>query len=76
MAREIIFHETDLGAKPVEEFLDSVEPAARAKVVRTLELVRDLPVVPSKILAKDEWCPKTSGKCARNMPGTFTACSR
>ena len=52
MAREIIFHETDLGAKPVEEFLDSVEPAARAKVVRTLELVRDLPVVPSKFWQK------------------------
>lgn len=50
--REIIFYETDLGDKPVAEFLDNLEPAARAKVVRTLELVRTLPFVPSKFWQK------------------------
>ena len=52
MQRDIIFYETDFGDKPVEEFLASLEPAARAKVVRTLELVRNLPVVPSKFWQK------------------------
>ena len=50
--REIIFYATDFGNKPVEEFLASLEPAPRAKVVRTLELLRTLPIVPSKFWQK------------------------
>ena len=38
--REIIFYESDLGDKPVEEFVASLDAAVRAKVVRTLELLR------------------------------------
>jgi hypothetical protein len=50
--REIIFFENDLGDKPVEEFLSALESAARAKVVRTLELMRTLPFVPAKFWQK------------------------
>lgn len=50
--REIIFYQTDFGSKPVEEFLATLEPAPRAKVVRTLELLRTLPFVPSKFWQK------------------------
>ena len=50
--REIIFYQTDFGDKPVEEFLLSLEPAPRAKVVRNLELLRTLPFVPSKFWQK------------------------
>src|SRR6266496_899365 len=50
--REIIFYETDFGKKPVDEFLGSLEPAPRAKVVRTLELLRTQPIVPSKFWKK------------------------
>ena len=50
--RDIIFYETDFGDKPVEDFLAVLEPAARAKVVRTMELLRTLPIVPSKFWKK------------------------
>ncbi len=50
--REIIFYETDSGDKPVEEFLSGMQPAVRAKLVRTLELLRTLPVVPAKFWQK------------------------
>jgi len=50
--RQIIFYETDFGNKPVEEFFAELNPAARAKVVRNLELVRTLPIVPSKFWRK------------------------
>jgi phage-related protein len=50
--REIIFFKTDFGNKPVEEFLTNLEPAARAKVVRTLELLREQQIVPSKFWKK------------------------
>ena len=50
--REIVFFQTDFGDKPVEEFLASLEPAPRAKVVRTLELLRSQPVVPVKFWKK------------------------
>ncbi len=52
MRREVIFYETDFGDKPVEKFLANLDSAGRAKVVRTLELVRNLPVVPSKFWQK------------------------
>ena len=50
--REIIFYATEAGVKPAEDFLVSLEPAPRAKVVRTLELLRTLPFVPSKFWKK------------------------
>jgi len=50
--REIIFYETDFGDKPAEEFLGLLEPAPRAKVVWTLELLRTQPFVPSKFWKK------------------------
>jgi len=50
--REIIFYETDFGNKAVEEFLQTLDPAPRAKVVRTLELLREQQIVPSKFWKK------------------------
>ena len=50
--REIIFYQTDFGDKPVEQFLAELDPPTRAKVVRTLELLRTQPVVPSKFWQK------------------------
>jgi hypothetical protein len=44
--REIVFFETDFGNKPVEDFLENLDPAPRAKVVRTLELLREQQIVP------------------------------
>jgi phage-related protein len=50
--REVAFYESDFGNKPVEDFLGSLEPAARAKVVRTLELLRMQQAVPAKFWKK------------------------
>jgi phage-related protein len=50
--REIIFYESDFGDKPAEDFLVSLEPAARAKVVRTLGLLREQQVVSAKFWKK------------------------
>jgi phage-related protein len=50
--REIIFYKTDLGYDPAGEFLTQLEPGARAKTVRALELLRTLPFVPSKFWKK------------------------
>ncbi len=50
--REIIFFQTDFGDKPVEDFLVELDSAARAKVVRTLELLRTQQVVPAKFWKK------------------------
>ena len=50
--REIIFYETAAGDKPVKDFLAALEPGPRAKAVRTLELLRTLPFVPSKFWKK------------------------
>lgn len=50
--REIIFYESDFGDKPVEEFLIGLEASARAKVVRSVEMLRALPVVPAKFWRK------------------------
>jgi phage-related protein len=52
MNREIIFYQTDLGDKPVEAFLASLDAAPRAKVVRTLELLRGQQIVPPKFWKK------------------------
>ena len=40
LKREILFYETDVGDRPVEEFLAGLDAAVRAKIVRTLELLR------------------------------------
>jgi len=50
--REIIFYETDFGEKPVEEFLAALDAAVRAKIVRTLELLRTQQIVPAKFWKK------------------------
>ena len=50
--REIIFYESDFGDKPVENFLIDLEASARAKVVRSLEMLRTLPIVPAKFWHK------------------------
>lgn len=50
--REIVFYQTDFGDRPVDEFLGSLEPAPRAKVVWTLEWLRTQPFVPSKFWKK------------------------
>ena len=50
--REIIFYESDFGDKPAEDFLIGLEASARAKVVRSLEMLRTLPVVPAKFWHK------------------------
>jgi phage-related protein len=50
--REIIFFETDFGNRPVQEFLAGLDSAARAKVVRTLELLRTQQIVPAKFWKK------------------------
>jgi phage-related protein len=50
--REIIFFQSDFGNRTVEEFLDDLDPAPRAKVVRTLELLREQQILPSKFWKK------------------------
>jgi phage-related protein len=50
--REIYFYESDFGNRPVEDFLTNLASAPRAKVVRTLELVREQQTVPSKFWKK------------------------
>ena len=50
--REIQFYRTDLGACPVEEFLDSLGPKQTQKVLWVLRAVRDLPRVPEQYLKK------------------------
>ncbi|MBA3962338.1 MAG: type II toxin-antitoxin system RelE/ParE family toxin [Chthoniobacterales bacterium] len=50
--REILFYQTDSGDKPVEEFLARLAPPPRAKIVRTLEMLRTMPNVPGKFWQK------------------------
>jgi phage-related protein len=50
--RHITFYETDFGDKPVEEFLASLDATVRAKIVRTLELLRTQQIVPGKFWKK------------------------
>lgn len=52
MPREIIFYLSDFGDRPVEDFLASLDAGVRAKVVRTLELLRFQPIVPAKFWKK------------------------
>ena len=69
--REIVFYQTDYGEKPVEEFLAALEPAPRAKVVWTLELLRTQPFVPSKFWQKMRGT-ENLWECGSNMRGTST----
>ena len=50
--REIIFYRTESGRSPVEEFLDTLSARQSAKVTWVLELVEDLPVVPTQYFKK------------------------
>jgi phage-related protein len=50
--REIIFYETDFGDNSVEHFLAQLDSASRAKVVRTLELLRTQQIMPAKFWKK------------------------
>ena len=50
--REILFYESDFGDRPVEEFLSQLAPPPRAKIVRTLEMLRTMRHVPSKFWQK------------------------
>jgi phage-related protein len=50
--REIVFYQTDIGDKPVEDFLAGLESAPRAKVVRNLELLRTQQFVSTKFWKK------------------------
>lgn len=50
--RDIAFYESDLGNRPVDEFLGNLDPAPRAKFVRTLELLRVQQRVPAKFWKK------------------------
>ncbi len=50
--REIIFYQTDFGDKPVADFLAELNPPTRAKVVRTLEILRSEQFVPTKFWQK------------------------
>lgn len=50
--REILFYESDFGDRPVEEFLSQLAPPPRAKIVRTLELLRTMRHVPGKFWQK------------------------
>ncbi len=38
---EIIFYEKDDGSEPAKEFLDGLDHKMRAKMIRTIELLRD-----------------------------------
>ena len=38
---EIIFYEKDDGTEPAKEFLDGLDNKMRAKMIRTIELLRD-----------------------------------
>lgn len=50
--REIVLFQTDFGDKPVEEFLAGLDAAVRAKIVRTLELLRTQQIMPAKFWKK------------------------
>ena len=52
MSREIIFYETAAGKCPIEEFLDSLTGQQTRKVAWVLELIEELPAVPSVYLKK------------------------
>jgi phage-related protein len=50
--RKIVFYETAAGKCPVEEFLDSLNPKQAQKITWTLQLIEDLPSIPSQYLKK------------------------
>ena len=52
MVREILLYETVSGNCPVEEFLESLPPKQAQKVTWVLELIEELPSIPSTYLKK------------------------
>ncbi len=50
--REIILYETASGKCPVESFLDSLNPKQALKVTWTLQLIEELPKVPTQYFKK------------------------
>ena len=48
--REIVFYRLPSGKSPVEEFLDSLSSKQAQKVAWVLQLIEELPVVPSNYL--------------------------
>jgi len=52
--REICFYRTASGECPVEEFLDNLGPKQAQKVAWTLQVVKELPMVPKQYFKKLE----------------------
>ncbi len=50
--RKINFYKTELGKSPIEDFFDSLPAKLFQKVSWTIELVKQLPIVPSEYLKK------------------------
>ena len=50
--REIIFYKNKTGKCPVQEFLDSLQPKQAQKVAWVLQIIEDLPKVPTTYLKK------------------------
>jgi hypothetical protein len=50
--REIILYETASGKCPVETFLDSLNSKQAQKATWTLQLIEELPKVPTRFLKK------------------------
>jgi phage-related protein len=48
--REIVFYKLPSGKSPVEEFLDSLSGKQAQKVAWVLQLIEELPVIPSSYL--------------------------
>ncbi len=52
MEREVVFYETASAYCPVEEFLDTLPSKQAQKVIWVLQLIEELPRVPSSYLKK------------------------
>lgn len=50
--REIRFYKTKSGKKPINDFLDSLNSKQSQKVTWVLQLIEELPLVPSQYLKK------------------------
>jgi len=50
--REIRFYRSDSGACPIEVFLDSLSGKQAQKVAWTLQLIEEIPIVPTKYFKK------------------------
>ncbi len=52
MKRQIEFYRTEKGKCPIEEFLDSLPAKAAQKVAWVLEIIEELPIVPTSYFKK------------------------